>query len=80
MTFNLPRPTGRGGGIAVVFTCKQITWGTFNSFELLSFEIVCTITVCCLVVYCPPKPDDAFLCKLSDFLTTVVLKFDSYHG
>ena len=79
MTFNLPRPTG-GGGIAVVFKnnfiCNQITWSTFNSFELLSFENVCTIKVCCLVVYRPPKPNDTFFYVNSDLITSVVLKYD----
>ena len=80
MTFHLPRPTGSSGGIVVVFKnnfiCNQITWGTFNNFELLSFEIVCTIKVCCLVVYHPTKLKDAFLCALSDLLTSVVLKYE----
>ena len=80
MTLNLPRLTGHGGGIAVIFKnnfiCNQITWDTFNSFELPSFEIVSTIAVCCLDVYHPHKPNNAFLCELYDLLTSVVLKYD----
>lgn len=79
-TLNLPRSTGHGGGIASVFknnfTCIQITWGTFKSFELLFFKINCEIPVCCLVVNWPPQPNNALLNDLSKLLTSVVLKYD----
>ncbi|KAF7649941.1 hypothetical protein LDENG_00133700, partial [Lucifuga dentata] len=78
--FNSPRLNGHGGGLAVFFrehfSCSFITVGTTPSFEVLMFSINCQIPVCCIVVYRPPKPSTSFLSEFSDFMSSVVLKYD----
>ncbi len=77
MFCNSPRLTGRGAGLAVVLK-KHLSFNLASvekppSFEVLMFKVNCDTPVCCIVIYCPPKPKSSFL---SDFTSSVALSYD----
>ncbi|XP_074476551.1 uncharacterized protein LOC141758790 [Sebastes fasciatus] len=64
-----PRPSRRGGGLAVLFNknlrTTELTFPTVTSFESLAFK-TCSNTV--ILIYRPPKPNSSFLSDLSELL------------
>ena len=86
VNFHTARSTGRGGGVAVVshssLGLSPKTSHTYHSFE----SLVLSITdpnwknqkpVLLVVVYRPPGAYSQFLSEFSDFLSSVVLNWDS---
>lgn len=55
-SYRLP---GCGGAMAAVFknhlTCIPFSSGSFVSFEILAFKIVCDNPICCVIIYQPPQ-------------------------
>lgn len=78
--FRSPRTTGRGGGLASVFTrkfaCKHLKSNTFTSFEVLLMQIQVRTPVLCVVVYWPPKTNKNFIAEFTEFLGGLMLKYD----
>ncbi len=68
--FNLPRPSGRGGGLAAIdkkqLKCSPVPLSSFSSFEVLAFKI-CGIVPILAIIYRPPKYNASFLSELSEF-------------
>ena len=79
--FGMPRPSRRGGGLAVVFKesfqCKVIKTQTYDSFESLMIKIDSARPFYSVLVYRPPGPAAAFLVDFSDFLSSMI-KLDSF--
>lgn len=78
--FSSPRSTGRGGGLASVFTrnfaCNHLKSNIFTSFEVLLMQIQLHTPVLCVVVYRPPKTNKNFIAEFSEFLGGLMLKYD----
>lgn len=79
-SFNARRLTGRGGGLAVIykscFKCQLLTFGDFNSFEILSFNFIGSLSVLFILMYRPPKSSN-FITEFSELLSIVIPKFDN---
>ena len=80
--FHQPRMSGRvGGGIAVIhkdkFKCSPVnSFGTFTSFEMLSFVLNGNVPLLCVVIYRPPKGPPLFLDEFSELLSIITPKYD----
>ncbi|XP_070403983.1 uncharacterized protein [Nothobranchius furzeri] len=74
--FGMPRPSRRGGGLAVVFKetfiCKVLNTQAFTSFESQTIKIGSSIPFYCVLIYRPPGPATAFLKDFSDFLSSII--------
>ncbi len=77
--FDLPRLTGRGGGIIVVhnlqFNISAVRVPQFTSFECLVLSISAPKAITIATVYRPPKPNEAFMSEFADLLSMLCFKF-----
>uniref|UniRef100_A0A8C5I3C7 Reverse transcriptase domain-containing protein n=1 Tax=Gouania willdenowi TaxID=441366 RepID=A0A8C5I3C7_GOUWI len=77
---NVPRTTGRGGGIATVlkncFYHKVVSERSFSSFELSYFELRQADPVLCAVIYRPPKHNKDFIRDFYEFVACVLTRYD----
>ncbi|XDV14209.1 hypothetical protein PO909_002386 [Leuciscus waleckii] len=66
-----PRPSRRGGGLAVIFNqnfrITELTLPSVSSFEYLAFKALSSMTV--ILIYRPPKPNPSFLSDFTELLT-----------
>lgn len=78
--FDAPRPSGRGGGIVVLynqkFTISPVVIPQFNSFECLVLSVSAPITTVIATVYRPPKTTEHFLSEFAELLSMLCLKFE----
>uniref|UniRef100_A0A669B0J7 Reverse transcriptase domain-containing protein n=1 Tax=Oreochromis niloticus TaxID=8128 RepID=A0A669B0J7_ORENI len=78
--FSSPRPSGRGGGLAVVFRNKfrvrHLPSPMFPSFEAQLLELAGTPLTLCVVIYRPPKYNKTFINDFGDFLASLYLNYD----
>lgn len=79
--FNLPRPEGTGGGLAVFyknnFKCSPISFGAFKTFEIFSFLINSKNPVLCVLIYRPPKHNSGFIIEFSELLSLITQRYDN---
>lgn len=77
---NVPRTTGREGGVAVVFKdnmdIKQVSSVSYSSFKLCAFEFGHFGRFLCAVIYRPPKYNCDFITDISDFLANATVKYN----
>ncbi|XP_069050220.1 uncharacterized protein [Lepisosteus oculatus] len=77
--FDLPRISGRGGGIIVIYnlfySLSPITIPPPSSFECLVLNVSIPQSTIIATVYRPPKPSGVFLGEFADFLSFLSLKF-----
>lgn len=79
--FKTPRSSGRGGGLAIVFSdfyhCKPLPSFLTVSFEVCMFEIGQDSPTLCAVIYHPPKYNKDFISDFSNFLaeSTMIKSF-----
>lgn len=80
-SFNSPRTTGCGGGVAVILkenlNYKLLSRPSFSSFELCMFELRCSSPMLCTVIHRRPKYNKDFIHEFSDLLTGLVPNYDS---
>lgn len=79
-TLDLPRLSGRGGGIIVVynlqFKISPVSVSQFSSFECLVLSISAPTSTIIATVYKPPKTThEAFISEFAEFLSMLSLKF-----
>lgn len=51
----------------------------FNTFEALLLRIRLANSFYCVLIYHSPSPNNGFLIKFAEFLSSVVVKFDSVY-
>uniref|UniRef100_A0AAZ1XJ66 Reverse transcriptase domain-containing protein n=1 Tax=Oreochromis aureus TaxID=47969 RepID=A0AAZ1XJ66_OREAU len=79
--FNVPRASGRGGGLAAVFKAHLDLKQLFPSSRYTSFELcLCKLghspSLLCAIVYRPPKYNKVFLSEFSEFLADCASRYD----
>lgn len=78
--FDLPRSTGRGGGIIVLYnqqySLRPVTVPLFSSFECLVLTVSECHSTAIATVYRPPKANKDFLSEFVDLLSYLCLKFE----
>ncbi len=80
-TLNLPRSSGRGGGIIAVynwqFNVSAVTIPQYSTFECLVLSVSGSTSTIIAIVYKPPKIKShaAFMSDFADFLTMLTPKF-----
>ena len=74
------RVSRRGGGVAVLFNesfqCKQLSPGSFQSFEYIAIQLKASSRVLFLNVNRPPKYCADFFEDLSELLSMICVDFD----
>ena len=80
---NNPRLNKRGGGVATIIKndlcCKRLANVCFSSFEALSVNVTSsTKSLAIVTIYRSPGPLNNFLIDLSDFLSTLVVKYEDF--
>lgn len=86
VNYQAARASGRGGGVAVI-SHSSLLLSTRTNYSFHSFEsLVCSITcpgwknqkaVLFVIIYRPPGPYSEFLDEFSDFISNLVLNWDS---
>jgi len=85
---HIPRGTGRGGGVAAIFDSSllinpkpKLNYNSFESLVLsLSHPIWKTLqAILFVILYRPPGPYSEFISEFSEFISSLVLKTDSYY-
>ncbi len=81
--FSNPRLNKRGGGVAAIIKndlcCKRLANVCFSSFEALSVKVTSsTKSLAIVTIYRSPGPLNNFLIDLSDFLSTLVVKYENF--
>jgi len=81
--FSNPRLNRRGGGVAAIIKndlcCKRLANVCFSSFEALLVKITSsTKSLAIVTIYRSPGPLNNFLIDLSDFLSTLVVKYEDF--
>ena len=56
--------------------CYLILCEDFSSFEALTFKLGGPSPIVFAIIYRPPKPAGYFLAEFSDFLSTLIMKYD----
>ncbi len=79
--FDLPRSSGRGGGVSLCCIIKQYSLSPvaaplFNSFECLVLTISESLSTAIVTVYRPPKANKDFLPEFTELLSYLCLKFE----
>ena len=78
--FNIPRLSGRGGGLAVIYRdnlkCSLVDFGSFSTFEILSFVLNGKCPVLFVIIYRPPNQSTGFLEEFSDLLSVIMARYD----
>ncbi len=78
--FDLPRSSGRGGGIIVLYnqqySLSPVAAPLFNSFECLVLTISESFSTAIVIVYRPPKANKDFLSEFAELLSFLCLKFE----
>ncbi len=82
--FDLPRSSGRGGGIIVLYnqqySLSPVAAPLFNSFECLVLTISESFSTAIVIVYRPPKANKDFLSEFAELLSFLCLKFESSYS
>ena len=78
-----PRINKRGGGVAIIikndFTCRRLATASFSTFEVLLVQVTSSMKFFVIAtIYRSPGPLRNFLSELSDFLSTLVAKYDNF--
>ena len=80
LSLNKPRQSGRGGGVAVIYRsdhkCSALSNTTFSSFKSLAFLLCGEQSIFCAIIYRPPKASSGFIEEFSEFLCSIVAKYD----
>ncbi|XP_072247605.1 uncharacterized protein [Leuresthes tenuis] len=77
---HIAKSNRRGGGVAVLFNesfqCKQLSPGSFQSFEYMAIQLKASPRVLFLNIYRPPKYCADFSEDLSELLSMICVDFD----
>lgn len=69
-----------GGGLAVIFakqfSCTMCSLGNFTSFEYLAMLMGTRQHILALLIYRPPRYNPIFLTEFSEFLSSILIKYD----
>lgn len=71
-----PRPTGRGGDLAVFFkscfACQLVSTESFSWFELQIIKVGLLNPFYCVLIYRPPGLNSSFLPDFNEFLSVII--------
>ena len=72
---NIFRSDRRGGGVAALFSgmfsCRQLTFGKYTSFQYLAMTLKCSTPAVLVTVYRSPKTTSTFTDEINDLLSEI---------